>query len=199
MRSMRARSAAARCSAKVTSSSPPSSTHRPPSGLSPYVRYHYWAEVQLPPERRLPPGVAEVPLPAGSIEPTQPAQSQDAPGAYSAVSAPAVAMFVPAEVPALAADMVTATVGAGAVAGTWRLTLSVAGGPVAHVRAVGPFRVRLHLQVDGGDWTPEPGDTGADRRGHDPGPADRGRGRRGAAVGVGAGVDRPDRPRVGAR
>jgi hypothetical protein len=58
----------------------------------------------------------------------------------------------------LTAEMVTATVGAGAVAGTWRLTLAIAGGPVAHARAVGPFRVRLHLQVDGGDWTPEPGD-----------------------------------------
>lgn len=129
------------------------------SGLSPYVRYHYWAEVRMPAERRLPPGVAELPLPSGSVEPTQAAQSQDAPGAYSAVSAPAVAMFVPAEVPALAAGMVTAAVGAGAAAGTWRLTLAIAGGPVAHVRAVGPFRVRLHLQVDGGDWAPEPGDT----------------------------------------
>jgi hypothetical protein len=112
----------------------------------------------MPAERRLPAGVAELPLPAGSVEPAQVAQSQDAPGAYSAVSAPAVAMFVPAEVPALAADTVTATVGPGAVAGTWRLTLSIAGGPVAHARAVGPFRVRLHLQVDGGDWTPELGD-----------------------------------------
>ncbi|MDP1898971.1 MAG: hypothetical protein Q8K96_00770 [Rubrivivax sp.] len=129
------------------------------SGLSAYVRYHYWAEVQMPAERRLPPGVAELPLPAGSVEPAQGAQSQDAPGAYSAVSAPAVAMFVPSAVPALTAEMVTATVGAGAVAGTWRLTLAIAGGPVAHARAVGPFRVRLHLQVDGGNWTPEPGDT----------------------------------------
>ena len=130
-----------------------------PNGLSAYVRYHYWAEVQMPAERRLPPGVEELPLPAGSVEPIQPAQSLDAPGTYSAVSAPAVAMFVPAEVAALAAEMVTATVRAGAVAGTWRLTLSIAGGPVAHVRAMAPFRVRLHLQVDGGDWTSEPGVT----------------------------------------
>lgn len=129
------------------------------NGLSAYVRYHYWAEVRMPAERRLPPGVVELPLPAGSVEPAQAAQNQDAPGAYSAMSAPAVAMFVPAEVPALAAGMVTATVGLGAVAGTWRLTLAIADGPVTHARAVGPFRVRLHLQVDGGDWTPEPGDT----------------------------------------
>lgn len=129
------------------------------NGLSAYVRYHYWAEVQMPAERRLPPGVAELPLPAGSVEPIQPAQSQDAPGAYSAVSAPAVAMFVPADTAELAAGMVTAIVGLGAAAGRWRLTLSVSGGPVAHARAVGSFRVRLHLQLDGGDWTPEPGDT----------------------------------------
>jgi hypothetical protein len=102
--------------------------------------------------------VDEVPLPAGSVEPLQPAQSQDAPGAYSAVSAPAVAMFVPAQVPALTAEMVTATVGAGAAAGTWRLNLAIAGGPLVHARAVGGFRVRVHLQVDGGDWTPQPAD-----------------------------------------
>ena len=130
-----------------------------PGGLSAYVRYHYWAEVRLPPERRLPPGVAEVALPAGAIQPTQAAQQQDAPGAFSEVSAPAMAMFVPAEVPALAEDRVTATVGPGAAAGTWRLTLIVTGGPVASVRAVGPFRVRLHLRSDAGDWLPEPGET----------------------------------------
>lgn len=129
------------------------------SGLSPYVRYHYWAEVQLPAERRLPPGVAELPLPAGSVEPAQPAQSQDAPGVYSALSAPAIALFVPAEVPSLAGSTVTTTIGAGAAAGTWRLTLAIAGGPVASTRAVGSFRVRLYLKVDAGDWLPERGET----------------------------------------
>ncbi|WP_457446373.1 hypothetical protein [Roseateles sp. P5_E4] len=136
-----------------------------PEGLSAYVRYHYWAELRMPPERRLPPGVAEIPLPAGAVEPLQPAQRLDAPGAFSSASAPAMAMFVPADIPALPDGSVTATVGAGAAAGTWRLTLAIRGGPVAHPRAVGGFRVQVHLKLDDGDWAPEaaavPLDSGA--------------------------------------
>ncbi|MGQ3051129.1 MAG: hypothetical protein ACT6S0_05040, partial [Roseateles sp.] len=120
-----------------------------------YVRYHYWAEVRMPAERRLPPGVAEVPLPAGAIEPMQPAQRQNAAGAFSALSAPAVALFMPADIPQLPDGSVTATVGPGA-AGNWRLTLAIRGGPVASPRAVGGFAVRLHLKLNGGDWAPEP-------------------------------------------
>jgi hypothetical protein len=129
------------------------------SGLSAYVRYHYWAEVRLPPERRLPQGVVEVPLPAGAIEPTQAAQQRDSPGAFSEISAPAMAMFVPADMPVLAVENITATVGAGAAPGSWRLQLAIADGPVANARAVGTFRVRLNLKTDAGDWVPEPGET----------------------------------------
>ena len=107
------------------------------NGLSPYVRYHYWAEVRLPPERRVPQGVIEEPLPAGAIAPLQAAQQQDSPGAFSEISAPAMAMFIPADVPALASGNVTATVGAGAAPGAWRLTLNVANGPLVNPRAVG--------------------------------------------------------------
>ncbi|MGM9480622.1 hypothetical protein ACS5PN_05445 [Roseateles sp. NT4] len=126
-----------------------------PEGLSAYVRYHYWAEVRMPPERRLPPGVDEIALPAGAIEPLQPAQRQNAPGAFSSASAPAMALFLPAAVPLLPDGSVTATVGAGAAAGSWRLTLAIRGGPVAHPRAVGGFTVQLHLKLDDGNWTPE--------------------------------------------
>lgn len=126
-----------------------------PEGLSPYVRYHYWAEVRMPPERRLPAGMAEVPLPAGAIQPMQPAQRQNAPGAFSSVSAPAMALFVPSDVPQLPDGSVTTTVGPGAAAGTWRLTLAIRGGSVAHPRAVGEFTVLVHLKLDDGDWTPE--------------------------------------------
>ena len=124
------------------------------TGLIPYVRWFYWADVRSPPERRLPPGVAEVPLPAGGIEPLQPAQREDAPSVASSPSAPAMAMYVPAVVPEITAAMCTATVAADGGGVDWVLTLAVAGGPVAHVRAVGRYRVTLHLQIDGGDFIP---------------------------------------------
>ena len=130
-----------------------------PSGMSAYVRYAYWAEIRHPAERRLPRGVAEVALPAGAVEPTQAAQREDAPAAFSRLSAPATAIFVPAIVPTLAESQVTATVGAGAAAGTWRLTLAIAGGQTVSSKAVGSFGVRLHLQLDGGDWIPEGGES----------------------------------------
>jgi len=126
-----------------------------PAGLSAYVRTFYWAEVRLPPERRLPPGVVEVGLPVGAIEPLQPAQAKNAPAAFSAPSAPAMAIFVPDKVPDLLAASIIATVGAGGAPGTWRLTLQITNGPLASARAVGGFRLRLHLQADGGDWTAE--------------------------------------------
>ena len=120
------------------------------------MRYHCWAEVRMPPERRLPPGVAEVSLPAGAVEPLQPAQRQDAPCAFSSVSAPAMALFVPAEVPQLPDGSITATVGRGGAAGAWRLTLAIRDGPIVSPRAVGGLTVQLHLMLDNGDWTPEP-------------------------------------------
>lgn len=127
-------------------------TFEDPAALSAYVRTFYWGEVRMPPERRLPPGVIEVALPVGAIEPAQPAQRMDAPAAFSARSAPAMAIFVPERVPDLSAAEIVATVGAGGAPGTWRLTLQIANAPVASVRAVGKFRLRLHLQADGGDW-----------------------------------------------
>lgn len=119
------------------------------------MRWFYWADVRAPAERRLPPDVVEVPVPAGGIEPLQAAQLEDAPGMASLPSAPAMAMFVPAAVSVLTEAMCSATVAAGAGGATWVLTLAVAGGPVAHVRAVGRYRVALHLQIDDGDFVPE--------------------------------------------
>jgi len=126
-----------------------------PMTLGAYVRTFYWAEVRLPPERRLPPGVIEIAVPAGAIEPAQPAQRMDAPATFSARSAPAMAIFVPEQVPDLLAAAIIATVGAGGAPDTWRLSLEISGGPVAAARAVGMYRLRLHLQVDGDDWSAE--------------------------------------------
>jgi hypothetical protein len=129
------------------------------SGLSAYVRYYYWAEVRLPPERRLPQGIAEEPLPAGAIEPMQAAQQQDAPGVFSEISAPAMIVFIPADIPRLAADSVSATIGAGVAPGTWKLTLKITDSPVVSTRAVGAFKLRIYLKINDGEWVPEPGET----------------------------------------
>jgi hypothetical protein len=123
-------------------------------GLPPYVRYHYWAEVQLPPERRLPVDVVEVALPAGAIAPTEARQREDAPGSFSLPSPPALAVRVPAEVPALAPEAVTATARAGAGGVSYVLELRIEGGPVAHPKG-GAFRVRLHIAEDGGGLVAE--------------------------------------------
>lgn len=118
--------------------------HPGTDGLIPFVRYHYWAEVRMPPERRLPPDTQEIVLPSGSIQPLQPAQRQDAPAAFSLPSAPAMVMRVPPQVEALTAGMVTATLGP--APGGWRLGLVVAGGPRAHPLVVGGYRVQIHVE-----------------------------------------------------
>jgi hypothetical protein len=117
-------------------------------GLLPYVRWFYWADVRMPAERRLPAHLIEVPLPAGGVEPTQPAQREDAPGVASLPSAPAMAMFVPDSVPTLTAEMCSATIAPAIGGATWVLTLTVAGGPVAHVRAIGRYSIVVHLDID---------------------------------------------------
>jgi hypothetical protein len=113
-------------------------------GMIPYVRYHYWAEVRMPPERRLPPDTLEVTLPSGSIQPLQPAQRRDAQSAYSQLSAPAMAILAPASTAGLTPAMVSATTGA--AQGGWQVQVSVTGGPRAHPRAVGEYRVQIHVE-----------------------------------------------------
>jgi hypothetical protein len=122
-----------------------------PGSLLDFVRYFYWAEVQMPPERRLPAGVAEIALPAGAILPTEARQREDAPGAWSLPSAPAFCMRVPPEPPTLAAESIAASVRAGAAATTYILDVEIRGGPVVHSKAIGPCKVRLHLGENGGD------------------------------------------------
>jgi hypothetical protein len=123
------------------------------SGLLDFVRYHYWAEVRLPPERRLPAGTQELILPSGSIHPLQPAQRQNAPRAYSASSAPAAAMRVPPQPATLEAGMVSAAMGP--TPGGWRLAFTVTGGPVAHTRAVGAYRLQIHIERTPGELSLE--------------------------------------------
>jgi hypothetical protein len=121
------------------------------NALIPFVRYHYWAEVRMPPERRVPQDTQEIALPAGAILPLQAAQRQDSPGAYSLASAPAMTMHVPANVATLAPQMVTATFGA--APGGWRIDVTLDGAPTAHPRAVAKYRVEVHIERDPGSLT----------------------------------------------
>ena len=121
------------------------------NALIPFVRYHYWAEVRMPPERRVPAGTQEIASPAGAIQPLQIAQRQDAPGAYSLASAPAMTMYVPLNVATLEPQMVTATFGA--APGGWRIAVEIAGAPSAHARAVAQYRVEIHIEQAVGSLT----------------------------------------------
>ena len=89
-------------------------------GLEPFVRYVYWAQVQLPPERRMPPGP---PAANGDIQPLDPASAADRPRPMSPPSAPRTLIRTPPAAPAAprAADIrVTRTTAADGV--TWPST-----------------------------------------------------------------------------
>jgi hypothetical protein len=59
-----------------------------------------------------------------------------------------MAMRVPAEAATLESEMVSARIGA--AAGGWRLSLAITGGPRAHPRAVGGYRVQIHMERETG-------------------------------------------------
>jgi hypothetical protein len=116
-------------------------------GLEPYVRYAYWAEVRMPPERRVPIGVAEIPAP-DDISATQPAQLADVPGLFSPPSAHAYAMRVLAAVPMLAPGQVHARLVTDVAAGV-RLVLSIGNAPETHASAIDNYRLRVWLRQPG--------------------------------------------------
>lgn len=117
------------------------------SGLLPFVRYTWWAEVRLPAERRLPRGATMLP-PPGAITAENAAQAEDAPAAFSLLSAPVTVVNAPPGAPAaLDAASITATIIA--AAGGFALQVIIADVPVAHPQAVGPYRVRLWAEQDG--------------------------------------------------
>ncbi|MBO9519879.1 MAG: hypothetical protein J7493_17605 [Porphyrobacter sp.] len=116
-------------------------------GLEPYVRYWYWAEVRMPPERRLPPGFVDaVPVP-GSVGPVDSRLVRNAPSEFSAASAAASVMLVPDEIPSLAAATIAATLAPQGA--SWTITLEISDGPRVSANAVAPPRVRIWLQLDG--------------------------------------------------
>jgi len=117
-------------------------------GLEPFVRYVYWAEVQLPPERRLPANF--LPLdPSGGVTVLDPANAQSHPRPMSLPSAPFVLMFKPDAPPSKPAESAITVMrapvnGAGEVV----LTIQIADPPRVHVTAIGTYRLAAWLQ-----WT----------------------------------------------
>lgn len=120
-------------------------------GLAPFVRYVYWAEVRLPPERRLPVGV--VPLDAG-VSAVDPASAVAHPRPMSLPSAAHVVMRVPAAPPpAPTAQQLTFTKTAAA---TGDVTLAIDGTNAlqAHWLAIGPYRLAIWTQWPGAPIQP---------------------------------------------
>jgi hypothetical protein len=116
------------------------------SGLLPFVRYTWWAEVRLPAERRLPRGATMLP-PPGAITAENATQVGDAAAAFSLLSAPTTVVNAPTSAPAaLDAASITATVVASG--GGFTLQVLIADVPVAHPQAVGPYRIRLWAEQD---------------------------------------------------
>ncbi|WP_066741819.1 hypothetical protein [Cupriavidus sp. D384] len=108
-------------------------------GLEPYVRYVYWAEWRMPPERRLPAAYDEV---ASEIVPVAPSGRQDQPRPKSSPSAPRTVMHVPQAAPA-APDVAAMHVARqpGPSPDTLVLQIQVDDPPRAHKLAVGRFRL----------------------------------------------------------
>jgi hypothetical protein len=118
-------------------------------GLEPFVRYVYWAEVRLPPERRLPANF--LPLdPPGGVTVLDPANAQSHPRPISLPSAPRVLMHMPADPPAPPPDAaITITRAPANPAGEVMLTIQIAEPPHAHHLAIGPYRLAAWLQWAG--------------------------------------------------
>jgi len=75
------------------------------AGVEPFVPATWWAEVRMPPERVLPPGVAS----SGSVRPAYGWQRQPMAAPWSRLSAPVHLLPVPQGPPVLSAGQVTAT------------------------------------------------------------------------------------------
>jgi hypothetical protein len=113
-----------------------------PVALDPFIRYSYWAEVRMPAERRLAPGIIEIP-PADGVTPVFPAQIADVVRPFSAFSAPANTVYVPPlPVPALVGPVANVIVDGATI----RASLAAPVTPSASPKAVGLYRLRIWEQ-----------------------------------------------------
>ncbi|HON35366.1 MAG TPA: hypothetical protein PLY52_03530 [Methanothrix sp.] len=115
-------------------------------GLEPFVYYIYWADVRLPPERRLPANVDPIDPPEG-ITPVDPANAKDHPRPMSLPSAPRVIMRVPPDPPAAPLpEEVIATRTPPDASGNVTVTIQIVAPPRAHAKAIGPYRLAIWTQ-----------------------------------------------------
>jgi hypothetical protein len=110
--------------------------------LDPFVRYSYWAEVRMPPERRLAPGIVEIP-PANGVKPVFAAQIADIARLFSSFSAPAPAIHLP---PLPVPNLVGGVANVVAEGANVHATLSAPATPSASGKAVGAYRLRIWEQ-----------------------------------------------------
>lgn len=120
-------------------------------GLPPFVRCTWWAEVRMPPERRLPVDVLE--MAPGGLQASFDAQKADMPAPYSTLSAPFTTIPAPATAPlAVLPEAVTVT-----VANATKLnlplddrtvTVSLANPPRTLPEAIGPYHLTIWIE-----WT----------------------------------------------
>lgn len=118
-----------------------------PRELKPFVRYTYWAEVQMPSERRVEAGAEEIP-PPGGVGPIEPAQIADLPRLFSPASAPVPVLARPPGPPKPLAGASAAIANEG---GQVRATLTAPATPDVDKAAIGPYRLRIWEQWDGKD------------------------------------------------
>lgn len=117
-------------------------------GLEPFVRYTYWAEVCLPPERRLPAGWDPL---DGGVRAVDPAGAASHPRPLSQPSAPRTLMYVPAQGPAAPRPEAITAAKSPAVDGTLTVTVTVKDPLRAHPKAIGHGHYRLAI------WAQWPG------------------------------------------
>lgn len=112
-------------------------------GLEAFVKYIYWAEVRLPPERRLPAGV--VPLdPPGGVTSVEPENAADHPRLWSLPSAPRVVLHAPATNPAPPVPAaVSFTRSLPDAEGNVTLAITIIAPPTAHPKAVDQYRLAV--------------------------------------------------------
>jgi hypothetical protein len=130
--------------AVVFRSAPPETMDGP---LEPFVRYVYWAEVRLPPERRLPVGVAPL---DGGVTAFDPANAADHPRPMSLPSAPRTLMWTPPNAPDAPEPGHVLVTPIATIGGEIQFAIDISNPPTAHPKAIGPFRLAVWSQWPGG-------------------------------------------------
>ncbi|BBC29422.1 hypothetical protein SGFS_007160 [Streptomyces graminofaciens] len=114
----------------------------PASGLSPFVRTDWYAEVRYPAEPPLLPGTPSEPV-DGGVEPVWGAIGDEAEGVWSEPSLPAASLLVSPFPPAAPAAPVLTTAADGSV------TLALSGLPTAHPASGTPYRLEIYRGTPG--------------------------------------------------